>query len=620
MKRLTGSVIASLIFMSVLLLSGCASADSAAYRAEKGVIDLSNYDIESEENVLLNGEWAFYWDRFVEYRQINQLEPDAYVKVPDTWDDYRLDGERLHGDGYATYRLHLKTGLPEGSLLGLRIKTISSAYRLYINEKLIESCGTVGTNELATEGRFEPKAIFFESPGKEFDLIIQVSNFNYNDGGIWYGVTFGTAGGIDESYDLSYALQFFVSGTIVILAILNLIIYLLRRQLKYALYLTFFFILLGLSSDMFGQLIILEAFPYLRAQDIMFLWYVAMDWTAYMYVLSLNEFYHCRFSASVVRIYTVVAICFQVVSLAVDPSIYTMLVPLLILINAAGVVGALIIAWIGVRSGKKDGWLHIVAILVLAASFVHDAMYWAQLITWSGGEFTYVGMIVFIIIQLLVEALRIRQFSDDKVNAEMTFLQAQIKPHFLYNALNTIVSVSRYDPDQARELLLNLSSYLRRSFDFRDLSQTVPLRNEIELAQAYINIEKSRFQERLKVNLNICDDMGVFVPILILQPIIENAVNHGVLPKPGGGQIDIVVKREGYDLRFSVKDDGVGIAEPEKKKQETKRKYGSGVGLSNVNLRLTRLYGKGIEIKSTPGSGTEVTWKVPIDRKERRHD
>jgi len=211
--------------------------------------------------------------------------------------------------------------------------------------------------------------------------------------------------------------------------------------------------------------------------------------------------------------------------------------------------------------------------------------------------------------------IQLKQSVDKSVASELAFLQAQIKPHFLYNAINTFVSISRYDMEQARKLLVGFSNYLRRSFDFKSLSQVVPLKNEIELLEAYLDIEKAQYEERLEVNFEVCDEKEVKVPILMLQPVVENAILHGVLPKRDGGRIEISIKRDGKMLAFTVKDNGVGM-EREKLRSVLEHESRSGVGLSNIDGRLKKLYDNGLQINSSPGIGTEVTWFVPVNRGE----
>jgi len=211
--------------------------------------------------------------------------------------------------------------------------------------------------------------------------------------------------------------------------------------------------------------------------------------------------------------------------------------------------------------------------------------------------------------------IQLKQSVDKARVSELAFLQAQIKPHFLYNALNTFVSISLYDVDKARNLITEFGNYLRRSFDFKDLSQLAPLKNELELVRAYLEIEKARFEERIEVAYDLPDDLEARVPILMLQPIVENAVVHGILPKDEGGRIEICIKRDETALYFKVKDNGAGM-EPERKDNIFKREFGRGVGLSNIDNRLKKLYGKGLQINSIPGVGTEVTWWVPVNRRE----
>uniref|UniRef100_UPI00289B5BA4 sensor histidine kinase n=1 Tax=Anaerotignum sp. TaxID=2039241 RepID=UPI00289B5BA4 len=131
--------------------------------------------------------------------------------------------------------------------------------------------------------------------------------------------------------------------------------------------------------------------------------------------------------------------------------------------------------------------------------------------------------------------------------------------------------------------------------------------HEIELAKAYIAIEKARFGNRLDVDFHIKGDIyNLKVPILVLQPIIENAIIHGVLPKAEGGTVDIQISREGKTLFFSVKDNGVGMDKA--KLENILAGYTNHIGLSNIDSRLRRLYKQGLEMTSKEDEGTEIKW------------
>ena len=208
--------------------------------------------------------------------------------------------------------------------------------------------------------------------------------------------------------------------------------------------------------------------------------------------------------------------------------------------------------------------------------------------------------------------LQLKESVDKAIASELAFLQAQIKPHFLYNAINTFISISRYDVEQARKLLVDFSHYLRRSFDFRGVGQVVSLKQEIELVKAYLEIEKAQHEERLEVSLSLPDDTEARVPILVLQPVVENAIHHGVLPKREGGCVEVSIVKEENTLHFKVADNGTGMEEYQVRRLYEKEPEG-GVGLSNINSRLQQLYGAGLAIESSPDAGTTVTWQVPLD-------
>lgn len=617
--RLSKFLLAIMICALLLTLYGCSAKQSNVLRAEKGQLDLSGTNIEQRGKIRLDGEWEFYWKKLLNKGQLQDAKPDLYAKVPSDWENYMVNGKNLPGQGYATYRLHVKTDLPKGTVIGIKVKGFSSAYRMYVNDELIASSGLVGKNAAEEVGAYNTQISIVTVPDNEFDLIVQVSNFQYSIGGAWYGIDMGSAEGILRDQDFSTGREVFTAASFLMLAIFNLIIFSLRREYKYTLYFAFFCIFACFSRDMINELILPRLIP-MKLELLLYLWHSAENWSVFFLILFLHELFRSKFSTVLVKIYFVFNIMMQILYTIMDQSLLAGIIRLAAVVGLIGILSTIIIVFIGIRNGQKDGWIHIASIGIVILTNVHDYLSWSDMTQNIYSELTFFGVFIFMILQLIIEARRIRQSSEDKNAAELIFLQAQIKPHFLYNALNTIVSVSRYDTDEARNLLLNLSNYLRRSFDFRDLSQTVPLKHEVELAEAYVNIEKSRFEERLDVNFEICDELEMGVPILVLQPIIENAVNHGVLPKAEGGKIDITIRKEGASICFSVKDDGVGIEKNAKVNENNgnKRKYGSGVGLSNVNKRLIKLYGKGLKIKSEPGLGTEITWSIPIDRKERK--
>jgi two-component system LytT family sensor kinase len=204
--------------------------------------------------------------------------------------------------------------------------------------------------------------------------------------------------------------------------------------------------------------------------------------------------------------------------------------------------------------------------------------------------------------------MNLEQHQHLLLKARMSALSSQINPHFLFNTLNTVSSLIRYDPDLAREVLIKLSSILRRLL--RQHETFVPLREEIEFVDDYLDIEVARFgRDNLRITKEV-DEHAVetFVPSMLLQPIVENSLKHGLAAKLEGGTILIRATQRDGRLVIEVEDNGVGI--PEERMPQV---YEEGTGISNVHERLRVLYGGDfkMDITSREGEGTRIRIDVP---------
>lgn len=172
-------------------------------------------------------------------------------------------------------------------------------------------------------------------------------------------------------------------------------------------------------------------------------------------------------------------------------------------------------------------------------------------------------------------------------HARLQALRMQLNPHFLFNTLNSIAALVYANPRAADEMLGDLSELLRRSLDSME-EQEVPLAQELEFIGAYLGIEQKRFGERLRVERHVPDELrNALVPVLILQPLVENAIRHGIEPRRGPGRITIEASRQGPQLHLRVQDNGRGL--PPADAPGTGRR---GVGLANTRARLQGLYGR----------------------------
>ncbi len=208
--------------------------------------------------------------------------------------------------------------------------------------------------------------------------------------------------------------------------------------------------------------------------------------------------------------------------------------------------------------------------------------------------------------------LKLKGTMEEAVRSEMAFLQSQIKPHFLYNALNSISSLCLSDGEKASELIDQLGIYLRKTFRDAGKASLIPLQSELELVSVYLYIEKVRFGDRLAVEYDIDEEADGLIPPLVLQPLVENAVRHGLMKKVDGGTVRIKVVKEKERLLFNIEDNGVGMTQALQNSLLEEKGGEKGVGLTNINRRLVNMFGQGLSIDSTPGKGTAIFFAIPV--------
>jgi two-component system LytT family sensor kinase len=202
---------------------------------------------------------------------------------------------------------------------------------------------------------------------------------------------------------------------------------------------------------------------------------------------------------------------------------------------------------------------------------------------------------------------RASQLESELAHAQLLALKAQLHPHFLFNALNSLALLVDENPVAARRMVGQLGDLLRASLAGNP-RQTVPLSSEVELLERYVEIERFRFEDRLRVEFDVgADALGAQVPALLLQPLVENAVLHGIQPSLAGGAVRVAARREGDWLRLEVADDGVGLP------AGFERRVAQRVGISNARERLRTHFGDRHSFAIAPQgpSGTRVTIRIP---------
>jgi two-component system, LytTR family, sensor kinase len=296
---------------------------------------------------------------------------------------------------------------------------------------------------------------------------------------------------------------------------------------------------------------------------------------------------------------------------------------------------------IGREGGLRNSIIHVVACLTLA--FVHRAVYlivgWALHVAvyrqyssvrelyqsdilfnlptgyMSYGTFMLISFVIDYYRRYQREELRASRLKAELAQAQLQALKMQLQPHFLFNTLNSISALLDEDVEAADEMIARLGDFLRMTLQ-NSGAQRVTLQEELEFLRCYLEIEQVRFQDRLKVSFDVAaETLGAMVPNLILQPIVENALRHGVVAQAAPGRIEIRAARLNGALVLQVKDNGPGLALA----QDSAGKLRGGVGLSNTRARLENLYGEAqrFEMADAREGGLQVTLEIPFEKVER---
>jgi two-component system, LytTR family, sensor kinase len=271
---------------------------------------------------------------------------------------------------------------------------------------------------------------------------------------------------------------------------------------------------------------------------------------------------------------------------------------------------------------RKVNWamLPLFACISLTVTQIElaDAVPPNWLFSWHPSNWGYALLVVMSSMMCVAMAIKIWNNTRIEMNLEqnqqlllkarMDALTSQINPHFLFNTLNTVSSLIRFDPDMARGVVLKLSNILRRLL--RKHETFVPLREELAFIDDYLDIEVIRFgRDKLQIFKEIEEDsLETFVPSMLLQPMVENSIKHGLAPRLQGGQIHLRARNLDGRLLIEIEDNGMGIT-PERLAEV----YGGGIGISNVHERLRLLYGDQFKmnIRSKEGQGTHIHIEIP---------
>ena len=581
------------------------------------IVNVKDYNFNEGESVLLAGEWEFHWGKHLVSDDISNSQPDLYVEIPSSWTDYEIDGQKLSNGGIASYRAYIKNLESEKPII-VSVQNLPGECRAFINGELVYSNRSIQDSE----GKYKDDVDVYAEPivlpdtPAMHEIIIEVT-CDYSSG-LTAAPVLSDYSSYQDDFLGSIAARFVLVGIVAFFAIGAVAIGLMRKDMSDQIWLallcvTFIFRML-ISNE--GYIISHNFFGNINYEIMMSLIYVSTYIIKLCMLMHLVNVLGLKISnATLSFISAVFLVCAFIPYFTYD---YIYISQAYMWIQSVAYFFDIYMIYKlsgAIIKKKKFATQYLVFYCITAAALVTDNMHITGYISASVSFVMPVACFLFIALMLFVhisdtfntymQAQRTAELEKELSELNITLMISQIQPHFLYNALNTIKYLIKKDPKTAEGAVVKFSNYLRSNMDSLTQKEPIPFEKELDHVKNYVDIEQLRFGERLKIEYDI-QVVGFTIPPLTLQPIVENAIKHGVNQRPEGGTVTIKTDETKSYVIIIVEDNGVGFDINEKKNDGR-----SHVGIQNIRKRLEEIMSALIDIKSEVGIGTTVTIKIP---------
>lgn len=614
-------------FLAAVLISAVLSAcgkpvGAEPPRVENGIMDLRDWSLGSDGNIKLDGNWEFYWNQLIPPGGFGESRAKltGYYPVPKYWTKYK--GLDLPSRGYATYRILIDTN---GGTQPLSIKTpeIYTEYSLWVNGRLIDGNGSFAGRPVRY---LRPDIYTFDVNSPTIELVLQMKNYAHKNAGIGQSFILGVPEYVNKARNAKAAVDVLFFAVCFFAGLYHAILYFFRKKERELLYFVALCIAVSIRSILSNETWLMQFFPDLPFEIGSRVLTTTIPACMVSMLLYTRELYKEEMPVIVVNILLGFSGLYELLIIAAPTFIYSSLFNYYLITVDVLFVTGIYCSIKSIRKGRRESAIFLAGAVLLGIGAFNDMLYYNQLL--DTGYYLSLGLMAFVVIQAIVLAVRysnayraierlsenLRASMEQTTAAETAFLQAQIKPHFLYNALNTIADCCETDSQEAGKLILSLAKYLRGTLDFENVGGIISLKKELELVKAYTTIEKARF-DNLQVKTEVEDGLlDIQLPPLTIQPLVENAIKHGIRKKTEGGTVLIRIHTDGGDAVFSVEDNGAGMEAGKAEELLNTPRGGASVGIYNIHTRLVRKYGRGLAIKSVPGRGTAVGFIIPDGR------
>lgn len=583
-------------------------------RVVNGAIDLAGYDFKSNRELPLDGEWEFYWKKWLVTDGIKEREPDMMIKVPGTWNRYRLNGEPLPESGYASYRIRLAHS-PSNSRLMVVVPNLAASYRVFIDGRLLSASGVLSKEPKAKDVSL---ALAHEWLGwkdsAEQELVIEVSGAN--NGGLYLVPMMmdDWQGYLDSR--LRYVLAILALGVLLVTVVGYAYVLFLRNTTIHSVTLlvldVFVMIRILLRDELFC--ILKEFFPFINYHLINSFLQIATLFIPVAFMLCAKDLVGIRIKQREILAITIFefACCIPMFVFFMKGMLLAQYILCII-----GMLPYILVLFRMYQRVKEDAPYSLIVsagMLLTISSLVVANQYAAGLLYINASLYPSFCFVLAVCLQdyvyirrnseLQAEAVEAANLRVKLQEAEVSMMLSQIKPHFLYNALIAIQVLCTKEPETAQDAVMHFAKYLRMNMRSINSSEPIPFSEELEHIRNYVAIEKLRFKDRLTMRYEIeVEDFRV--PPLTIQPLVENSIKHGACKQVAGGTVTLHTYRtHEYDC-VEIMDNGPGF-DPSIIDKKDSQSY----GLKNISFRLKQMHAE-IQIHSGAGMGTNVIVKLP---------
>lgn len=619
MKRgLAYRAVSCLLIGASFILPVCIiQADSimrhGAFRVHDAVLDLSGWS--GEGVVPLDGSWEFFWDEWIISDGLDRAEPDALIELPDVWT------KRGHSlSGIASYRLHVKH-CPEGVGFQVRVPNSQTPYKVFIDGKL----ALQGEYPDKDPGKIEVRSEINGRGVKDVqpqscDVVIEVASAA--TGGLYVAPQLEAVREATVNPTLVAYAQSAVLGGLAVFVVAFAAIAVFRNEVfrsGYLVLLTIALVCIVLSCSEIMRLKIVK----IIGAHYEYVWFIKSA-TVAVFPLLLTCCIRMLFRDSgdasrwidcATRFFAM-ASCVIFLMLSSAPWREAFLVEVLAC-AALCVVACAPIFREGWCKGDLDAVLFPSSAAVLMSALAVDALYDTGRLVVNASLVFGISAVFFAAVTFVIyvrrmaqqerRALELEQVRYRLKEAEVSLMFSQIRPHFLYNSLTAIVALISLNPELAQSALQKFACYLRVNIDTAKEGRMIPFREELDHIKVYLDIEKLRFDDRLRTRFEI-SDVDFCVPQLSIQPLVENAVKHGVCKKEEGGTVLLRTHFDGSSHCVEIVDDGVGFDV-----RALEEESSGSIGIGNVTYRLKSECAAEVGIESAPGMGCRVSVRIPVD-------